>query len=280
MPTAHRSRRMPTAVLTLLSDFGTADAYVGIMKGVILGIAPNARIVDLTHAIPPQHIVTGALALRHAAPHFPHGTVHVAVVDPGVGTERPPIAIETQRAVLVGPDNGLLALAARDQGVHAVRRIENPALMRPALSPTFHGRDVFAPVGAHLAAGLPFAELGSEVGAFVETDVARARVSPHGIDGEVVHVDHFGNLMTNIHADMLAGFDRCTVQVTVADIAVGAIRSVYAGVDSGSPLALINSWDCLEVAVRNGSAADRLGLGVGAPVRVRFPRREFHDAAS
>lgn len=271
---------MPTAVLTLLSDFGTTDAYVGIMKGVILGIAPDVRLVDLTHAIPPQRVVAGAMVLRQAAPYFPPGTVHVAVVDPGVGTERTPIAIETERGVLVGPDNGLLSLAARDQGVRAVRRIENPALMRPVVSHTFHGRDVFAPVGAHLAAGIPFAELGSEVGAFVEADVACARVAPHGIDGQVVHVDHFGNLMTNIHADMLAGVDRRTAQVLIADIAIGAIRSTYAEVETGSPMALISSWDSLEIAVRDGSAADRLGLSVGAPVRIRFPRSEFRDAAS
>jgi S-adenosyl-L-methionine hydrolase (adenosine-forming) len=192
------------ALITLTTDFGTTDPYVGIMKGVIAGRAPDARVVDVTHGIPAQDVLAGALVLRHAAPYFPPGTVHVVVVDPGVGTARRALCVETAGAVLVGPDNGVLSLAAGG----AVRRIVHLTDRRfflPDPSATFHGRDVFAPVAAALATGTAPAALGTEVPDMIRLDVPAPSPGPRGIHGQVLYVDGFGNLVTNVPHDRLPG---------------------------------------------------------------------------
>ena len=165
---------MPSGIITLLTDFGSADAFVGVMKGVILGINRQAQVVDLTHAIPPQQILPGALVLRSAARFFPAGTVHVAVIDPGVGSARRPIVIETPHGFLVGPDNGVLSLAAAVLGSRQVRLIENMEYVRQPVSQTFHGRDIFAPVAAHLSRGVAPDRLGRRIDSIVELIAERA----------------------------------------------------------------------------------------------------------
>ncbi|HEY3351783.1 MAG TPA: SAM-dependent chlorinase/fluorinase [Polyangia bacterium] len=255
------------AIITLLSDFGTADAYVAAMKGVILGLAPAARLVDVTHEIPPQDVFRGALVLREAAGSFPAGTVHLAVVDPGVGTAREPILIDTPTARFVGPNNGVLTLAA--QPPLRVHQLTEPALRREPASATFHGRDVFAPAAAYLARGVPAAAFGPPLddARLVRLALPRPRREGAVLCGEVIHVDRFGNLVTSIRAaDLERAGSRLRIEAG-GEVIMGLSRT-YGEAAPGALLALIGSGGFLEVAVRDGSGAARLGLGRGAPVRV------------
>jgi len=256
-------------IVTLLTDFGGGDAYVGIMKGVALGVHRDLCFVDLAHDVPPQAVAVGALILRSAVPFFPLGSVHCAVVDPGVGSARDAVAVATERALLVGPDNGILAPAAAALGgAQAVFGLENAGLFRQPVSRTFHGRDVFAPVAAHLACGLDVTEVGPRRAGLRQLALPEARVSDAAAHGEVIHVDRFGNLLTNLTADLLGTFRGQRVSVTVADMPAVALVATYADAAPGAALALISSWGTLEVAVRDGSAAAHLGVGRGAPVVV------------
>jgi S-adenosylmethionine hydrolase len=195
---------MPSGIITLLTDFGTADAFVGIMKGIILGINRQAQVVDLTHGIPPQQILPGALVLRSAVRFFPVATVHVAVIDPGVGSARRPIVIETPQGFLVGPDNGVLSPAVAVLGCRQVRLSANMEYVRQPVSQTFHGRDIFAPVAAHLSRGVAPDRLGPRIDSIVELTVPEPRSSASSVRGEVIYVDHFGALQKDV-LDMLSG---------------------------------------------------------------------------
>ncbi len=257
-----------SGIITLLTDFGTRDAYVGIMKGVALGICPTARLVDLTHEVPPQAVRVGALVLRSAVDSFPAGTVHLAVVDPGVGSARRPVLAVTEGAVLVGPDNGLLAPAAAALGVRTVRQLARDEFFRRPVSDTFHGRDVFAPVAAHLAAGTPPDAFGPELPGLQPLDLPEPRVEAGAVHGEVVYVDRFGNLITNIPAAALVSFRARSLSVRIADMTLSPLAATYAAVAPGAPVALISSWRTLEVAVRDGSAADHLRAGIATRVTV------------
>lgn len=257
-----------SGIITLLSDFGSRDAYVGIMKGVALGICPTAQLVDLTHQVPPQAVRIGALLLRSALGYFPDGTVHLAVVDPGVGSARHPIAVIGERAILVGPDNGLLAPAATALGTHVVRRLTCEQLFRRPISATFHGRDVFTPVAAHLAAGMVADDLGPELPRLEPLDLPAVRVEANALRGEVIHVDHFGNLITNIDAAAVGTFRPQTVSVSIGETMMSPLAASYAAVPPGRPLALIGSWGLVEVAVRDGNAAAALQAGLATPVTV------------
>ncbi|MBI3784999.1 MAG: SAM-dependent chlorinase/fluorinase [Deltaproteobacteria bacterium] len=259
---------MSYRVVSLLTDFGSDDPFVGIMKGVILGIAPAVQVVDLTHAVPAQDIRTGALLLRSAVGYFPEHTIHVAVVDPSVGSARRALVIETAHGLLVGPDNGLLAPAAILLGQESVRAIENPAFLRHPVSQTFHGRDVFAPAAAHLARGAALTEIGPVVESIVDIDLPQARATASSIDGEVLYVDRFGNLVTNISAAMIDRFQGRILSVSIATMQISGLAKSYADVAPGMGLAIVGSSDLLEIAVRNGSAARQLAVGAGAVVRV------------
>ena len=247
--------------ITLLTDFGLSDTYVGQVKGSILAIAPGATIVDLTHAVPPQDVLAGAFLLWSAVEVFPPGTVHVAVVDPGVGSLRRAIALATARGdTLVGPDNGLLVPAAeRLGGVHRAVELSRSRFWRATPSATFHGRDIFGPVAAHLSAGVPLDELGPPI-----DDVFRlALPAPVGARGEVIHVDVYGNLVTNFAGvDLPRGF-----QVVLGDRTVPA-AAYYAAVKPGELVAVVGSSGLLEVSVRDGSAAELTGARRGTPVSI------------
>jgi S-adenosylmethionine hydrolase len=264
--------RPAAPIITLLSDFGTADAYVAAMKGVILGIAPEARLVDVTHAVPPQDVFAGALALRAAAPWFPAGTVHLAVVDPGVGTAREPIVIETATARFVGPNNGLLTLAARPPW--RVYVCEAPAFRLPDTSATFHGRDVFAPAAAFLAGGAPAAAFGRplEEERCVRLRLPEPRREGPALVGEVIHVDGFGNLVTSIRAEHLGSAGAGSRIEAGGEVIMGLSRT-YGEAAPGALVALVGSSELLEIAVRDGSAAARLGLGRGGVVRLTEEER-------
>ena len=256
-------------LITLTTDFNMSDSYVAVMKGVILSITPDARIIDITHQIAPQDVREAAYVLSSAVAYFPPDTIHVVVVDPGVGSERRPIAIQTGQARFVGPDNGVFTpvLAAADREV--VVHLDNPRFWRPAVSHTFHGRDIFAPVAAHLAAGQSLTALGSPIDDPVLLDIAQpVRLAAGGLRGQIVHVDRFGNLISNIPGGWLAGGDWT---IRIASLELSAIQPTYAAVDSGQIVALVTSGDTLEVAVRDGSAAQRLQVAAGEPLEA-WPR--------
>ncbi len=250
-------------VLALLTDFGLHDHYVGVMKAVVLGIARDAALIDLTHDIAPQDVLGGALELAAAVDYLPEGTVAIAVVDPGVGTRRRAVAAEGDRWQFVGPDNGVLSLAlARCARVRVVS-IENPAYVRPAVGRTFEGRDRFAPAAAWLATGVSLDALGPAADDWVRVRVPAVTRDRDMIVGEVVRVDRFGNLITNLDAAVLAPGGR----VIVEGIDVPAVEA-YGAAAPGGLCALAGSSGHVEIAVSGGSAAVRLGVGRGAVVRV------------
>jgi len=255
-----------TEIITLLTDFGTADAYVACIKGVILSINPRAVIVDISHAVPRFNIRYGAYMLMQATRHFPADTVHVAVVDPGVGTRRLPIIIETRRYIFIGPDNGVLSLAATDDGVRSVYRIENKRYMLSQPAETFAGRDIFAPVAAYIAAGIPPSNMGSELGTYEEVSIPKPIVEEKHVKGEVLTVDSFGNLITNIRlSDLMPTIKhsrRITIKVKGVSTQLPFVPS-YGYVDKGETLALMGSVGFLEVAVNQGNASKRFQAEAG-----------------
>lgn len=256
-------------LITLLSDFDLRDGYVGIMKGVIYGIAPAAQIVDLSHHIAAQDIRAGALVLRNAASFFPQHSIHVAVVDPGVGSARAPIVVATAAALFVGPDNGLLAPAVAAQGgARGIWRIDANAYVRNAVSHTFHGRDIFAPAAAHLATGVRPEQFGSALAAMQPLSLPEPERGAGFVRGEVIYVDHFGNLITNIAEDDLRALATPGVSVSMINVPHVPLVSAYAQGAPSGVLAIINSWGLLEIAVRDGHAAQQLGAALGAVVTV------------
>lgn len=250
--------------ITLLTDFGTADGYVAELKGVLLGEAPGATLVDASHDVAPQDVDGARLALARYWLRYPPGTVHLVVVDPGVGTERAALAVGSEHRWLVGPDNGVLTPALLRAGARAVR-----LPVPPRSAATFHGRDVFAPAAARLAAGAPLDALGSPVDAPLlrRTPEAR-RLADGGIEGLVITVDRFGNAVTNLVASGATAAPGGVVRVAGRAV---PIRRVYADVAPGEAVALAGSNGLLEVAVRDGSAAAQLGLGRGAQVVLYRP---------
>nr|PZN90793.1 MAG: hypothetical protein DIU52_06120 [bacterium] len=265
----------PKAVtrITLLTDFGTADGYVAAMKGVIAARAPGVVVDDASHDVPPGDVAAAAWTLSRYWNLYPPGTVHVVVVDPGVGSERRALAAEVDGRLFVAPDNGVLTWVLAEAGDAAVVAIEAARLFRTPVSATFHGRDVFAPVAAELArrAGAGpsrfrevLADLGPEVADPVRLPLPRPHRGPDHIAGEVIHVDRFGNLITNVPGEWLAPGAR----IRVAGGSAAPLVRTYADVAPGALAALVGSAGMLEVSVRDGSAAERLGVGRGASVRV------------
>lgn len=260
---------LPSPLVTLTTDFGLRDPFVGIMKGVILSICPSARLVDLTHDLSPQDVLGGALALESAAPFFPPGTVHLAVVDPGVGSARRAIAIRAGGRYLVGPDNGLLTLTLGAPGWTAVSLTASEYRMAE-VSRTFHGRDVFAPAAAYLAAGVPLERLGPPVADPIRLALPDCHLAGGWLVGEVLDVDRFGNLITSIPAarlEALPGQGAATVEV--AGRPAGSVVGSYADGSSEAPAAIVGSTGRLEIFVKAGSARHLLRAERGAPVRVR-----------
>lgn len=267
-----------TKTIALLTDFGYRDHYAGVMKGVIAAIAPAASVIDITHGIPPQDIVAGALVLRQSWRFFAPRTIFVAVVDPGVGTQRLPLAIETRTgACFVGPDNGLLWPAADAAGIKRIVELRSPRYRLPQVSATFHGRDIFAPAAAWLARGVAVAALGPAVTGITRLDLtAGIEESARALTGTVVYVDTFGNFVTNLDRARVEGFVArfrgCRLLVRIKRRVSVEIRRAYGDVPVGAPLATFGSFDLLEIAVRDGSAADYFGAGAGTPVTLRAER--------
>ncbi|MBI3970303.1 MAG: SAM-dependent chlorinase/fluorinase [Chloroflexi bacterium] len=253
-------------IITLLTDLGLQDAYVGVMHGVILGIAPGARIVDLCHSIPPQNVRAGAFVLMTSYRYFPRGTIHVAVVDPGVGTIRRVVAVAAGGHVFVGPDNGLLSWAVDHAGgSDLIVSVEAAGYRLPQTSSTFHGRDIMAPTAAHIARGVPLNALGPTITQLQGAPFPQPQRHNRALAGEVIYVDRFGNCITNVPASALSSVG--TNIVEVAGYRLPVCRT-YADAAPGEPLALAGSAGYVEVAVNGGSAADALRLSVGIPLEL------------
>jgi len=240
------------------------------MKGVIFNIVRQAVIVDLTHEIPPGDVRAGAFALMAGCQFFPRGTVHVAVVDPGVGSARRAIAVQTEQHFFVGPDNGVLSFALAGQKIKAIRQLTNEKFFLKPVSHTFHGRDVFAPVAAHLSSGVPIQKLGPALNGFVRIEWPPPRIARSGIKGEVVYVDRFGNAITNIPNESLRNWKW---QVFRGRKNICSVKPFYQSVRAGQPVAVPGSSGFLEIAVNGGSAERRLGLKIGDPVDLQARSR-------
>jgi S-adenosyl-L-methionine hydrolase (adenosine-forming) len=263
-------------VVALLTDFGSQDHYVGAMKGAILTVCPEATLVDLAHEIPAHDVTAGALALASAWRDFPAQTVFVAVVDPGVGSARRGLALEADGYRFVGPDNGILSLVMADvERPFALHQIGNASLMRPDVSATFHARDVFGPLAGHLVRGLPVADVGPAVSDPVRLPQPTLRsLGPNEWEATVLHVDRFGNLITNLRQrdldSILAAVEHdFNDVVVVVEGEILPLARTYADVPEGEGCALMGSSGRLEVAIHRGNAARLLGAATGAPVRVR-----------
>jgi len=259
---------MPNPIITLTTDFGLKDPYVAEMKAVILSISPNTAIVDITHQIEKFNIRMGAYVLAAASPYFPKGTIHVVVVDPGVGTQRKAILIQTKQGYFIGPDNGVLTLAAKNQGIEHVYKITNPKLMLPKISNTFHGRDIFAPAAAHLAKGTPPSEFGPEIHKIVTPKFAKITKRKNMLTGEVIHIDGFGNIITNFREKQLESMGtKATVNLKLKDIRLKLnLCKAYAEVEAQKPLAIIGSHNFLEISINQGNAAETFKTKVGDKV--------------
>jgi S-adenosylmethionine hydrolase len=247
-------------IITLTSDFGLDDPYVGVMKGVILQICPWGRLVDLSHGIPQGDIVRASLVIQAAIDYFPMGTVHLAVVDPGVGSARIPIVVHGRGMHFVGPDNGLFWFLADDDPPPRVVAIESGPFTLPRTSATFHGRDIFAPIAAHLASGVKLEQLGTPTRSIVTLDLPKPqRISAHRVKGSIIYVDHFGNCISNVVPEAL-GLDLTKGTWTVrCDVGEFPLRRFYSEVEKGAPLSVVGSSGRVELSLRDSSAA-QLGI--------------------
>jgi len=258
-------------LITLLSDFGFRDEYVACLKGVILSLNPRVRLVDLTHEVPPQDIQTGAFILAATAPYFPPGTIHLAVVDPGVGTSRRALAAACRGQFWVGPDNGLFHLIFTGQRDLEIVSLENPDYFLPQVSATFQGRDLFAPVAAQLSLGVPLALMGPAVRDPVRLRWPEPVVTENRLTGRIIQVDRFGNLVSNIAADLFKHWLKGRpFRLWIGPAVITRLCHTYGEAAPGEMLALVGSHGYLEIARAGASAAGRLMAGKGLPLEIRL----------
>ena len=255
-------------LITLMTDFGLQDPFAGIVKGVIFGINPQVEVIDLTHGVPAQNIMAGALILRHSTAYFPRGTIYVAVVDPGVGGGRKPVLIECAGSYFIGPDNGVLSLAIGDGKPGYIAELSNPAYHLQPTSSTFHGRDIFAPVAAHLSLGVPPRSLGGSLETFFQLALPKPIRTANEINGEIIYIDRFGNLFTNIEERDLTGLADPRIEVFLGAVRVSGPASNYAAASAGDFVAIVNSWGLLEIAVYRGNAQQASGAKIGDKVKL------------
>jgi S-adenosylmethionine hydrolase len=253
-------------LVTLTTDFGTKDPYVSAMKGVIYSQCPGVRVVDLSHDIPPQDLWHACFFWAGSAPYFPPGTIHIAIVDPGVGTARRAVVAKAGGQYFVCPDNGILTMALLACPLEEAYAITNPDFMAADVSPTFHGRDVFAPTAARLASGVDIAEAGEAAPDLVALPIPDPVTRDEAIEGEIIHIDHFGNCISNVTRATLAS--KSPQNIRIGAESFESILDTYGQAQRGEALALFGSSGHLELAVREDSASDRLGIRVGDPVRV------------
>lgn len=256
-------------IITLLTDFGLKDPWAGAMKGVLLSINPGANVVDISHLVSPHNIAEGSFILSQAYPFFPKGTIHVAVVDPGVGGKRRPVLIEAGRHFFIGPDNGIFTPVLENERVKRVIHITNRKYFLREVSSTFHGRDVFAPCAAHLSRGVPPLYFGRPVENPVSLNLDRPGKKPLSITGTVLYVDSFGNLITSISKRDISGLlKKGRVEIRIKGRRVGGLKSSYSE-GEGAPFALVGSGGQVEIACRQKRAADVIGASCGDKVEAR-----------
>jgi len=263
------------SIITLLTDFGIEDAYVGTIKGVILSVNPSAMIVDITHQIDPQDLIEAAYVIKSTYRYFPKGTVHVIVVDPGVGSDRAIVALEMMGHIFLAPDNGVLTLLMDEGRIDSITRVKNSHYFLEPLSQTFHGRDIFAPVGAHISKGVDLKKLGSglDLNDLVHLSIRKPSITDEGeLVGTIVSVDHFGNCITNIDLNCLEkfykpGFEKNLV-IAIGEYEIKGLSKNYDGVGLKQPLAIIGSLGYLEIALNCGRASRHFGAQKGDPIRV------------
>ena len=261
---------MPS-IITLTTDFGSSSRYVAAMKGVVLSINPHVRLIDITHNVPPQDIRAGAIALAETAPYFPAGTIHVAIVDPGVGTDRRIIYAEIGDGRYIAPDNGLLSRLAARQQPRNIREVADLRFWRPTVSATFHGRDIMVPVAAHLSLGISFEELGPPLSELTLLPLDEVTIVGKRISGKVVEIDSFGNLITDISRDSLSGVPSGdSVRITCDEHQTLGIFRTYADQPEMTFIALVGSSNRLELAIVGENAAAMLGVRVDTPVVVQW----------
>lgn len=257
---------MPRRIVTLTTDFGTTDHFAGTMKGVILSIAPGAQIVDITHDVRPFDVLDGGFAIAQAAPYFPKKTIHVVVVDPGVGSTRRPLLAEAAGQYFVAPDNGVLSMILA-HGPAKVRHITNQRYFLEPLSRTFHGRDVFSPVAAHLAAGVLPSRFGPRIDDSVQLDFGKPTRDGKGQwTGSILKIDRFGNIITNFHIGEFSEVNTRAFELRIGPARVTRLALTFTECAGGELFAIVGSSGYLEIAMNQASAADRLGCGAGAPV--------------
>ena len=262
---------MKNSVITLLTDFGTKDHYVASMKGTILSINPKCTLIDITHHVSPHDINEGAFILANAYSFFPKGTIHVSVIDPGVGSPRRPILIVTPNYLFVGPDNGLFTFVLKREKMKKVVALTNQKYFFPHMSTTFHGRDLFAPVAAYLSLGVKPNEFGPELNSWVELDFEKPRVRRGKLTGEILHIDAFGNLISNINEEQLFHFVKNhSFVIRTGKRDIQGLKKGYWEAQEGELLALIGSGDFLEISVREGDAQKVLKSRQGDKVRIRL----------
>lgn len=282
----------PPSIITLTTDFGTSDIYVGVMKGVILNINPNVQIIDITHAVSPQNIHEAAFTINSAYRFFPKGTIHVVIIDPGVGSDRQAMVCKTDHGFFVCPNNGVLSyllqhIESEETETPEAVAIENPTYILPRVCNTFHGRDIFAPVAAHLSLGVSLTDVGTPIQNLIRFPFPAVHTTRDTLTGQIISVDSFGNLITNITENVLADFllasesNKDTVkefdkkfvsaqfEIIVGNTTLNKLNSAYAESDSGKPLAIIGSFGLLEIAINLGNAEAQLGLKSGDKVIVR-----------
>ena len=265
------------SVITILSDFGTDDEYVGVMKGVMYSICPAVSIVDITHGIDPQDIQQAAYLIPSYYPFFPEGTVHIVVVDPGVGSQRSILAVDHRKHFFIAPDNGVLTLLLNAEESDTIIRVNNPHYFLQPLSSTFHGRDIFAAVGAHVSCSTELDELGARINVadIVRLEGLNCRISESGeLIGKIVSIDRFGNLITNIDANSLEAFCRTEtvkgLQIQIGSLIICGLSNTYSDGAPAAALALIGSRSYLEIAVNGGNAAKKMKAQKGDAIRLRI----------
>lgn len=269
---------MEAKLITLITDFGHKDPFVGIMKGVIFGINPSATIIDLSHGILPQDVLAGALVLRYAAPFFPSGTIHIAVVDPGVGGGRRPLLIESEGCFFIGPDNGILSLALEEKKVTRIIELSNKIYHLKPTSATFHGRDVFAPVAAYISLGIPPEDFGTTVHDFAHLPWPEVTKTGGTLVGKVIYIDAFGNLITNVRDRDVSALHPEKPMISVAGVTIEGLASHYSSGQEGGYTVLINSWGLLEISSFKGNAQLLCGAKVGDEVFVRNSQESKNQA--
>ena len=259
-------------IVTLMTDFGTKDGYVGAMKGVILGINPRCTVVDITHEIPPQGIFEGAFVLGNTYRSFPGGSIHLGVVDPEVGAHREALVVETEGYYFVGPDNGLFTWIYRKEDVKQVHGIRNRDFFRKPTSQTFHGRDIFAPIAAHLSLGRKPEEFGVRLDQWSEIDIPEPRVTNKGFVGEVIHIDRFGNLITNLPRRLLEPLaGQGPLRIHIKGRRISGLKTAYAEARRGELMAMFDSFDLLEIFLMGDSAGEALKAGKGERIELFSP---------